>query len=479
MQQHLRRYVSAAIIMAFVCGAFGMARAAERKPNVILLMADDMGYGDPGFNGNAIIHTPHLDAMAKDGLRFTRFYDASPVCSPTRGSCVTGRHPYRYGIYWANVGHMKPPEITLAELLRRVGYTTGHFGKWHLGTLTKTVHDANRGGPRDTKDYSPPQLNGFDVCFSTESKVPTWDPMLEPVHRKSKKLTWDCLRDGEASRPFGTRYWNEKGEMIKDNLTGDDSRVIMDRVIPFVEGAVKRKQPFFAVVWFHAPHLPVVAGPEYAKMYEKYDLYQRNYYGCITAMDDQVGRLRDKLKQLGVTDDTMIFFCSDNGPEGQAGSDPGTAGPYRGRKRSLYEGGVRVPGLWLWPGHVKPGTVTDYMASTSDYLPTILDAIGDKYPDDRPLDGISLMPMLEGKITRRPAPICFESRKDRAITSRQYKLLSHNNGKTYELYDLLADPAEQHDIAAAHADIVDRMSKPLDAWIASVQHSDAGGDYPK
>jgi arylsulfatase A-like enzyme len=161
------------ILASLLLGLVSITTQAAEKPNVILIMCDDLGWGDVGFNGNKTIRTPHLDAMAKAGLKFNRFYAAAPVCSPTRGSCVTGRHPYRYGIPFANSGHMKPEELTLAELLKKQGYTTGHFGKWHLGTLTKTVKDANRGGPRGAKHFSPPQANGFDVCFSTESKVPT------------------------------------------------------------------------------------------------------------------------------------------------------------------------------------------------------------------------------------------------------------------------------------------------------------------
>ncbi len=197
---------------------FGISLEAADKPNIILIMVDDLGWGDVGFNkwpqpdgkggvqvtGNKIILTPHLDAMAKAGLKFNRFYAAPPVCSPTRGSCVTGRHPYRYGIPFANSGHMKPEELTLAELLKNQGYTTGHFGKWHVGTLTKTVKDANRGGPRGVKHFSPPQANGFDVCFSTESKVPTWDPLLRPKGNNSNKW-WDAVSAAGEVKPYGAR----------------------------------------------------------------------------------------------------------------------------------------------------------------------------------------------------------------------------------------------------------------------------------
>ena len=156
-------------LLCLITTALGLSGAlAAEEPNIVLIMCDDLGWGDVGFNGNKVIRTPHLDAMAKGGMKFNRFYAAAPVCSPTRGSCITGRHPFRYGIPFANSGHMKPEELTLAELLKKQGYTTGHFGKWHLGTLTKTVKDANRGGPRGAKNYSPPQVNGFDACF-TES----------------------------------------------------------------------------------------------------------------------------------------------------------------------------------------------------------------------------------------------------------------------------------------------------------------------
>ena len=173
---------AAAIVLG---GSFSGLRAEDTPPNIILIMADDLGWGDTGFNGNKVIRTPHLDAMAADGMKFNRFYAAAPVCSPTRASCLTGRHPFRLGIPTANSGHMKTEELTLAELLKKKGYATGHFGKWHLGTLTTKVKDANRGGPRGAAHFSLPSANGFDVFFSTESKVPTWNPMLKPKGKEA------------------------------------------------------------------------------------------------------------------------------------------------------------------------------------------------------------------------------------------------------------------------------------------------------
>ena len=257
----------------------------EELPNIILIMADDLGWGDTGFNGNDSIITPSLDDLAEQGIVFRRFYSASPVCSPTRASCLTGRHPYRMGIFGANSGYIKSQEHTLAELLKSKGYTTGHFGKWHLGTLTNTVLDANRGGRGDTLIYSPPWENGFDVCFSTESKVPTWNPMITPGKEAGD------IGNRDPGSDFGTYYWTGEGEIANDNLEGDDSRIIMDRVIPFIKGAVNDKNPFLAVIWFHTPHLPVLTGSEYRQLYTDYSPDIQHYYGAISAMDDQIGRL--------------------------------------------------------------------------------------------------------------------------------------------------------------------------------------------
>jgi len=458
--------------------AAGAAEEAEAKqgrgPNIVLMMADDLGWGDVGFNGNRVIRTPHLDAMATNGLVFRRFYAASAVCSPTRGACLTGRHPYRYGIPFANTGHMKPPEITLAELLRERGDATGHFGKWHLGTLTTTMRDSNRGRPGDKTHFAPPWENGFDRCFSTEAKVPTWDPMLKPTKGASGR-GWTALEEGDASEPYGTHYFNERGEVVQDNLRGDDSRVIMDRVIPFVESSAGAGKPFFAVVWFHTPHLPVVAGPKHAAMYADAAEYERNYYGCVTAMDEQVGRLRAALRELGVADNTMLVMASDNGPEGNDEA-PGTTGGLRGRKRSLYEGGVRVPGVIEWPARIRPG-VTDFPAVTSDYLPTILEAVGAPAPDARPIDGVSLVPVFADATIERSRPIGFEIRRSVALIDNRYKLISNNGGGTWELYDLLEDRGERHNIAASHEEIVARMRATVEQWRASCAASAEGKDY--
>jgi len=433
------------------------------SPNIILCMCDDLGWGDVGYHRkNPDIKTPQLDRMAQTSLQFSRFYAGAPVCSPTRGSVITGRHPLRYGITHANVGHMTSEEITLAEAVKPLGYRTGHFGKWHLGTLTTETKDSNRGGASNKKDYSPPWDNGFDVCFSTEAKVPTWNPMVHPGTQTF----------------YGTYYWQQDGAFVPHDdprLQGDDSRVIMDQALTFITESAEQQTPFLAVIWFHAPHKPVVAGPRHKAMYKGFSEAQQHYFGCITAMDEQVGRLREQLKALGVSRDTLLWFTSDNGPENNT---PGITGGFRKRKRSLYEGGVRVPGLVEWPAVIKEHKRSDMPCSTSDYFPTLMDVLGFRMPDPpRSVDGISLVPLLNGHMEKRPVPIGFIFQKQRSLTDNQYKLYSADNGVTFELYDLMDDPYEKNDLAASKPERVDVMKTQLQAWIESCHRSEAGNDY--
>jgi arylsulfatase A-like enzyme len=448
----------------------GAAAAAARVqlPNVILAMADDQGWGDTGYNGHPYLKTPHLDAMAAAGLRFDRFYAGAPVCSPTRGSAITGRHPFRYGIRFANVGHMRPAEITLAEALRPLGYATGHFGKWHLGTLSNSIVDGRRGG-RNPGEFAPPWEHGFDVCFSTEQAVPTWDPM--------------------KNQPFETKYWVGPGEYAKSNLDGDDSRVIMDRALPFIADAVRRKKPFLAVIWFHSPHEPVRADDRHRAMYKEHSEGEQHFYGVVTALDEQIGRLRAELRRLRVADNTMLWYCSDNGPEGRSalqGRTRGITGGLRGRKRSLFEGGIRVPGLLEWPAKIKQPRRTSVPCVTSDYFPTVLEAAGLPENDPRPRDGVSLMPLIEGRMTERFRPIAFEttgSAEERlgspplALVGNRYKLLSALDRSEDLLFDLVADAGERDDLRLSMPELARSMRDELLNWRESCRASDEGRDY--
>lgn len=449
----------------------GPIGAAER-PNVILLMADDLGWGDTGYNGSTLVQTPHLDRMAGEGLRFDRFYAAAPVCSPTRASVLTGRHPFRTGVFSANVGRLRPEETTLAEILQAAGYRTGLFGKWHLGTFTDTLTDSNRGRPGASVLVNPPSRHGFDVYFATEAKVPTFDPMRRPS-RQVPAFGWDPLGPEEEWTSYGTRYWTAAGE-VTEGLEGDDSGVIMDRALPFIEASVRSGSPFLAVVWFHTPHFPVVAGPDHGALYAGRGFKPRNFAGAITALDEQVGRLRARLRDLGVARDTMVWFTSDNGPERNA---PGETGGFRERKRSLYEGGVRVPGLLAWPAVVEGPRVTAVPAVTSDYLPTILDALGLAPPTDRPLDGVSLLPVLQGRSFTRSGPFGFASGGQVAFVDGAHKIYRREPGAPLELYDLVEDPYEETDLASAHQDKAARLLLDFRSWLRSVRRSFEGGDY--
>jgi arylsulfatase A-like enzyme len=393
--------------------------------------------------------------MAGNGLRLTRFYAAAPVCSPTRGSCLTGRHPERYGIYFANEGFLKKEEVSLAEVVKTKGYATGHFGKWHLGTLTQKIKDGRRGGPANPTYFSPPWENGFDVSFSTEQAVPTWDPM--------------------KNQSFLTKYWTGSDVYETENLEGDDSRVIVDRVLPFIENSAQKQQPFFAVAWFHTPHEPVVAGPEYLKLYKQFDENKQHYYGTITAMDEQIGRLREKLRSLKIDKNTIVFFASDNGPAGKGGGiaqepggrQQGIAGPYRGRKGSLYEGGIRVPGIVEWPGTIKKGSTSDFPTTTSDYFPTLASLLGYVNTDKKVIDGEDVSALFHGKSVKRGGFIGFKSLKQRALMDGNFKIYSNDDGQSYEMYDLLKDPSETNNIAANYpAEMKTRIAK-LDKWIES------------
>ena len=255
--------------------------------------------------------------------------------------------------------------------------------------------------------------------------------------------------------------------------------------MPFIENAAKSAEPFLAVIWFHSPHLPVVAGKEYRDLYADHSLKKQLYYGCITAMDQQVGRLRTALRDLRIADNTIVWFASDNGPEN---GTPGSPGKFRGRKRSLYEGGVRVPGLDEWPARIAKARESDVPAVTSDYFPTVLDYLGltmKGQPD--PIDGVSLRGLIEGTMTQRPHPIGFQSDRTATLSDNRFKLVVSSAGsdkrqrqQTAELYDLIADPYEQNNIASElgeYAEVTARMTLTLRQWQASCAKSNAGGDY--
>lgn len=443
--------------------------AADGKPNVILLMADDLGWGDVGFNGNEKIITPHLDQMASSGIRFTDFYAAAPLCSPTRASVLTGRAPFRQGIFAAHTGGMRVAEKTLAEVLKSEGYATGFFGKWHVGWVEPDKVET-RGF------YSPPWHHGYDESFATKSAVPTWNPTKTPAGWKG----FGARDDGS----WGGSIYVHNGKPVSDTLEGDDSRIIMDRVMPFISESLKQETPFFATVWFHTPHEPIVAGPEYLAKYPDLPEEQQHLYGCITAMDDQIGRLKQFLSIKGIADNTILFFCSDNGPaDPQTKRGIASAGPFRGHKHQLWEGGLRVPSVIEWPARIKPGQVTDFQACTTDYFPTILEMAGIPIPDKVPLDGISLLPMLEGRAVERDKPIAtgylrhYRDTEIYAFIEGRFKIVQPEAGNEMMLFDLKQDPTESTDLSQKLPEVFSRLKRDLEETKASWTASREGKDY--
>jgi arylsulfatase A-like enzyme len=442
--------------------ALGAASCSDdAPPNIILCLSDDQGFGDAGYQGHARLRTPHLDALARRGVRLDRFY-VSPMCTPTRAGLLTGRHPARYGIFTTGLESLSADETTIAEILAARGWATGHFGKWHLGTLGDSVTAFGLEVSRGDDPYSPPWNHGFETCFSTEASVPTWDPDVDP----------------ESGGAPAARYWEGEGRPVAEDLAGDDSRLILDRVEAFVRSAVAAERPFLAAVWFHAPHRPVLAGPEWLRVYGDRTADEANYWGALSAMDAEVGRLLRLLDELGIRDDTLLFFSSDNGPalNERHWVSAGSAGPFRGGKGSLLEGGVRVPAILDWPARIGRGAVAE-PTGFLDVLPTVLAAAGVQVPPELSLlDGVDLLPALGGTAATHPRPIMFRTRRDAAIVDGRYKLLSEHGGETLALYDLLADPQETRDLSGEKPALFQELRAELDEWIASCARSRVGRD---
>ncbi len=439
------------------------------RPNVILMMTDDMGWGDVDFPqrlsskptnpahavyaGHPTLRTPHLRAMAQAGMQFHRFYSPASVCSPTRASFLTGRHHWRMGIEWANESHLFNREITVAELAKSIGYRTGHFGKWHLGTLDyrQFSTDSNRGGtsqlPGSALNYAPPWSQGYDTVFCTEAKVPTYNPTV--------------------NFSPATRFWVGPRQALPLNdpaLAGDDSRVIMNQVLPFIRTAAAERQRFFATVWFHTPHKPLLSDPNDPR----YSGTDDHLFTSLDEMDAQVGRIRQELRSLGIENETLLVFCSDNGATGSGSTGNGPrVGGLRGNKTDLYEGGVRVPGLFEWPGQIALRSQTDAISSAIDFLPTLLDIWRIEMPEARALDGESLLPIMFGTATQRRGSLRFRMRNNaRSIVDAagRFKAIRPKNTSGWKLYDLIADPKETTNLATSNAATLASLTAEWNAW---------------
>ncbi|MCP5526970.1 MAG: sulfatase-like hydrolase/transferase [Verrucomicrobiales bacterium] len=455
----------------------GLSVTAATRPSFVLAMADDQGWGDMAYNGHPVVRTPVFDEMARTGLRLDRFYAAAPVCSPTRGSVLTGRTPNRFGCFkWGYT--LRPAEVTIAERLREAGYRTGHFGKWHLGSL------------RPDSPVSP-GASGFDEWVSSPNFFDL-DPWM--------------ARNGKAQK-----------------TTGEGSMVTVDAALDFIRRAATAQAPFLAVVWFGSPHNPHLGGPDDLALYRDQPARQQRFLAEITAMDRAMGRLRAGLREAGVADNTVLWYCSDNGaiPEGSTGG-------LRGGKARIYEGGLRVPALIEWPRVIRRPRTSALPCGTVDIFPTVLELAELAPGANRPLDGVSLARLLAGDLPERPKPMGFwdypipgravrssdllatlaaEQASDQVRSAAEvepippaqfrrdyppdrfpghaawidgawklHRIESDDDPVRWELYDLKADPREADDRFPSEAPRAARMQAALEAWLRSVVHSLNGGD---
>ena len=419
------------------------AAPSSEKPNIVLCMTDDQGWGDVSYNGLKHIKTPNLDAMAAAGMQFNRFY-AQPSCTPARACFMTGRHPNRMAAYWPGMP-FRTKEITIAQSLKLAGYKSAHFGKWHLNGV------AGHGKPIKPDDPRGPLALGFDEYFS----VSNW-------HDKD----WT--------------YSRHDGELVQ--VPGDCSDAIVAEALKFMERKSKADEPFLALVWYGSPHSPFKATDA-----DREAAGGSDYYGEVLGIDRSMGTLRAGLRRLGIEKNTLLLFCSDNGgwPNEKEPVKGSSNGPFRGRKGDMWEGGVRVPGIIEWPNRIKTHRVTEVPVCISDIYPTLMALLDIK--DERktgPIDGINILPLLDGKMKQRPKPLGFWQYDDRssmfdgqmAWNDNRYKLVKVAH-EQFELYDIQADPSETKNVAAEHPDIVNRFKAELAAWHASVKRSSAGEDY--
>ena len=411
------------------------------KPNVILVMADDQGWGQTGYRNHLALKTPNLDDMASNGLRFERFYAGGPVCSPTRATVLTGRTHDRTGVF--DHGYpLRKQEKTLAQAMKNAGYSTGHFGKWHLNGLR------GPGAPIFKEDTHNPGAFGFDE--------------------------WLSVTNFFDQNPIMSR----KGKI--EEYSGDSSEIIVNEALKFIKAKVIDKKPFFTVIWYGTPHDPWVANDADKKKFSALNPKAQEHYGELVAMDRSIGTLREGLKKLSIHHNTLVWFTSDNG--GLPRFDPPTTGGLRGFKGSMYEGGLRVPSVIEWPAGIQKSRITHYPAGSVDIFPTLAKVSGLKKSTMLlPQDGQSLTKLFSKEIGKRKKPLPFRSRGRVVIVDNDYKMLSIPSGGNlkYELYNLKKDPAEQNNIVKEKLKISKRLKKQLMSTDASITASVNGQDYPE
>jgi arylsulfatase A len=434
------RLVVAIFALAEVCAAQTAAHAGTRAPNIILIVADDLGWGDVGFNGRKEWSTPQLDRLAKRGRVFERCYTAAVVCAPSRAAFLTGKSTIHSGVR-RNDDDLPSEEVTIAEALKPSGYTTALFGKWH--------HGKPRAGQ---KDYIHPMDQGFDEFFGYTDAVHAWEK-------------------------FPTTLWNGRSRVPVSGYIDD---LITDRAVDYV--GRNKERPFFLYLPYVATHFGIAAPADEIALHERKFAeadssvpVNATYAAMVTRLDRNIGRLVETLDALDLARDTLIVFTSDHGATFESGNQGASAAldsnrPFRGHKRTLWEGGIRVPALAYWPGRIAAGVVVPDPIQLTDLLPTFVAAAGGKLDPAWHVDGIDL---LENWTGGAPAPrrTLFwewqsEGTDQLAVMEGRFKLVVTQSGKP-ELYDVVNDPAERRDIAAEHPDLLRRFRLELCAWLKS------------
>ena len=403
----------------------------KRPPNIVLLFSDDLGYGDISLYGSKTIPTPSIDALGKQGVRFSNAYVTAASCSPSRAGLMSGRYQQRFGFEFNTAGGaithrlhrgLDPSVVTMADVMKRAGYVTGMFGKWHLGTQPQ-FH---------------PRSRGFDEFYGFLAGAHSFFP-------------------ARSSEPFHSTIMRDKSPLIENEYLTD---AIARETVKFI-GANKDK-PFFAYVPFNAVHTPIEATKKYQDRFpNEADPTKRDYYAMTSALDDAVGSIVSAIDKNGLTENTLVIFVNDNGGPIYTGVQ--SNGPLKLGKLFLFEGGIRVPMVFKFPGQFKPGTVYDQATSSLDLFPTICAAAGIKLPAELNLDGVDLTPFVNGQSTETPHETLFWSNGPNiAVRQGKWKLV-----KSYEntwLFDLQSDMGESKNLAKSKPEIVMQLEQAYQEW---------------
>lgn len=426
--------------------------AADRKPNVIVIFTDDQGSVDMGAYGAKDLTTPNMDALARDGVRFTQFYSAAPVCSPSRAGLMTGRYPLRAGMP-GNAGSshgqagVSPEEVMIPEMMKAAGYATAHIGKWHLGYTPETMPNGQG------YDHSFGHMGG---CIDNYSHFFYWSgPNIHDLHRNGVEV----YHDGQY---FPELMVKEASQFMEKN----------------------REKPFFIYFALNVPHYPYQGHEKWLRHYAHLDLPRRLYAAFLSTVDEYIGQLLAKVDALGLREDTLIIFQSDHGhsTEERAHFGGGSSGPYRGAKFSLFEGGIRVPALVRWPGHIPAGEVRSQLAHGCDWLPTIAELAGVPLPD-RPLDGLSLASVIRSSKAPSPHKVVHwqtgrGANAQWAVREGPWKLLGNardtstrNAPKAPKLWlsNLDSDLSETRNFAEEKPEMVQRLLQAHESWVEGVE----------